>query len=157
MRDVANESNREQEWSIELTWDLHTFAPYAASELKKEKPWELKEILRGNDLPKTSNKNGYWSAAERLLDLWWLKRCDDHRDDYIFTENPLNVGQPTEFDVLSQEFVRAESGIAYIVGTFRNWLYTAEKNWPELRRLGEEEMAKCSRKRVILFRLSFCE
>ena len=142
MRDNVNDSNREREWSIELTWDLRTFAPYAASALKKEEPWELKEILWGSDLPKTSNKNDYWSAAERLLDLWWLKRCDDHRNDYIFTENPLNVGQPTEFDVLSQEFVRAESGIAYIVGTFRNWLYTAEKNWPELESLGRMEDVK---------------
>lgn len=142
MRDIVNESNREQDWSIELTWDLHTFAPYAASALKKEKPWELKESLWGSDLPKTSNKNGYWSAAERLLDLWWLKRCDDYRNDFIFTGNPLNIGQPAEFDVLSQEFVRAESGIAFIVGTFRNWLYTAEKNWPELQRLSEEETAE---------------
>ena len=60
MRDNVNDSNREQEWSIELTWDLRAFAPYAAFELKTERPWELKEILRGNDLPKTSNKNSYY-------------------------------------------------------------------------------------------------
>lgn len=137
MEDSINYLGENGEWAITLTWDLHIFAPYAFTQesygQERVVPDTIQEVLYA---AKSSGDKDYWSVGERLLDLRWVWECITRRGDSDFFETEQveiwDTGRPTEFDMLSRAYIKAESGLFYIVSTLRKWLDTAAKYWPEL-------------------------
>lgn len=153
MEDNINYLRENGEWAITLTWDLHIFAPYAFTQesygQERTIPDTIREVLYA---AKNSGNEDYWSVGERLLDLRWVQECITRRDDAELYENSWDTGQSAEFDNLSYAYMKAESGLFYIVSTFRKWLDTAAKNWPELINLkyAEEAVAEKEAKQVVM-------
>lgn len=153
MEDSINYLRENGEWAITLTWDLHIFAPYAFTQesygQERTIPDTIREVLYA---AKNSGNEDYWSVGERLLDLRWVQECITRRDDAELYENSWGTGQSAEFDNLSYAYMKAESGLFYIVSTFRKWLDTAAKNWPELinPKYAEEAVAEKEAKQAVM-------
>ena len=153
MEDSINYLGENGEWAITLTWDLHIFAPYAFAQesygQERTIPDTIREVLYA---AKNSGNEDYWSVGERLLDLRWVQECITRRDDAELYENSWGTGQSAEFDNLSYAYMKAESGLFYIVSTFRKWLDTAAKNWPELinPKYAEETVAEKEAKQAVM-------